>query len=350
MHQPNKKQSPGRRPGLWRVALAWLTPILCGALFWSAASGALWAQARKQAPRDPKTDDQNPEARFSVETRLVVLHATVVDKNNHLITNLPQSSFKVYENGDEQTLKLFRREDVPVSVGILVDNSGSMRDKREKVNAAALAFVKASHPQDEVFIVNFNDEAFLDQDFTGKMDLLQDALKKIDQRGGTAFYDALGMSIDHLKEKAKQDKKVILLITDGEDNASQLTFEKLLRKVQESEVGIYTVGLLNEEEKRAARRARRALGALAEASGGAAFFPKDVNEVDEIANKIALDIRNQYTLGYTPTNLAQDGSFRQVKVVLVGAGKNYNVRTRTGYYARSVPATAGAAPSASGSR
>jgi VWFA-related protein len=290
-----------------------------------------------KAATAPDASGSKPEVggfTFRSETKLVVLNATVVDKSNHLITNLGESAFRIYENNVEQTLKVFRREDVPVSVGIIVDNSGSMRDKREKVNAAALAFVKASHPQDEVFIVNFNDEAFLDQDFTNKQELLQDALKRIDQRGGTAFFDAVSMSMDHLKEKATKDKKVILVITDGEDNASQMTFEKLLRKVQESETAIYAVGLLNEEERRSARRTKRALSSLAEASGGAAFFPKDVGEVDEIAHKVALDIRNQYTLGYTPTNDAQDGTFRQVKVVLVGPAKNYTVRTRTGYYAR----------------
>ncbi len=305
---------------------------LCGSL--------LWAQA---PPAPPKDTGQKPEAGgfiFRAETRLVLLNATVMDKSNHLVTNLTQAVFKVYENNVEQTLKLFKREDVPVSVGIIVDNSGSMRDKREKVNAASLAFVKASHPQDEVFIVNFNDEAFLDQPFTNKQELLQDALKKIDQRGGTAFYDALSMSMDYVKEKAQKDKKVLLLITDGEDNASQMTFEKLLRKVHESETAIFTVGLLNEEERRAARRTKRALSGLAEASGGAAFFPQGVGEVDEIAHRIALDIRNQYTLGYTPTNDAQDGTFRQIKIVLAGNAKSYNVRTRTGYYARSATGSA----------
>ena len=153
---------------------------------WRAASWALLALGMVCAWGQQKPP--TPEAGgfiFRAETRLVVLHATVLDKSNHFVTNLQQSAFKVFENGAEQTLKVFRREDVPVSVGILVDNSGSMRDKREKVNAAALAFVKASHPQDEVFIVNFNDEAFLDQDFTNSQELLQDGLKKIDQRGGT---------------------------------------------------------------------------------------------------------------------------------------------------------------------
>jgi len=299
------------------------------------AAAGLWAQT-PPAPKPPA-----PEVGgfiFRAETRLVVLHATVVDKSSHFVTNLTQSVFKVYENNVEQTLKLFRREDVPVSVGLIIDNSGSMREKRERVAAATLAFVKASNPQDEVFVVNFNDEAFLDQDFTASQELLQDALKKIDQRGGTAFYDALSMSIDHLKQKARKDKKILLLVTDGEDNASQMTMEKLLRKAQDAEAAIFTVGLLNEEERRAARRTRRALTTLAEATGGAAFFPKDAGEVDEIAHRIALDIRNQYILGYTPTNEAQDGSFRQVRVALTGNARNHTVRTRTGYYARSTPA------------
>jgi Ca-activated chloride channel family protein len=277
---------------------------------------------------------------FRAETRLVVLHASVVDRDKHFVTNLTRDAFKVYENNVEQALRVFRREDVPVSIGLVIDNSGSMRDRRERVNSAALTFVKTSNPEDEVFIVNFNDESFLDQDFTNSQDLLQDALKKVDQRGGTAFYDALSMSMDHVKEKGKKDKKVILLITDGEDNASQMTLERLLRKVQESDVAVFTVGLLNQEERRAARRTQRALTALAETSGGAAFFPKDASEVDEIARRIALDIRNQYILGYTPTNEAQDGTFRQVKVQLVGTPRSYSVRTRTGYYARSSSSSA----------
>jgi VWFA-related protein len=304
------------------------------------AAAALPLLAQQAAP--PKS--QSPEVGgyiFRAESRLVVLHATVLDKNNHFVTNLPRSAFKVFENGVEQTLKSFSREDVPVSVGLIIDNSGSMRDKREKVNHAAIAFVKASHPQDEVFIVNFNDEAFLDQPFTSDQELMNDALKKIDQRGGTAFYDALSMSLDHLKEKAKKDKKVLVLVTDGEDNASQITFERLLRKAQESEAAIFTVGLLNEEERRAARRTRRALTSLADATGGAAFFPKDLGEVDDIARRMAADIRNQYILGYTPTNEAQDGSFRQVRVALVGSARNHTVRTRTGYYARAASTRTG---------
>ena len=153
--------------------------------------------------------------RLSVESDLVVLHTTVTDKASRPITDLKQEYFKVFEDNVEQKLKIFKREDVPVSVGIVVDNSGSMRDKRKGVNTAALKFVRSSNPKDEVFIVNFNDETFLDTDFTDSVALLEEALEKIDSRGGTAFYDALDLALKHLTEKATWDKKVIVLITDG---------------------------------------------------------------------------------------------------------------------------------------
>jgi VWFA-related protein len=225
----------------------------------------------------------NPDdvAVFSTDTRLVLLPVTAVDKNGKLLTAIPQSAFKVYENGAEQPLKLFRREDVPVSMGIVIDNSGSMRDKRSKVAAAALALVKESNPQDEVFIVDFNDAAYLDQPFTNDIKKLEEALDKIDSRGGTAMRDAVSLSIDYVKDKGKKDKKVLLVVTDGNDNASDETLEQLIRKAQKSEVLIYSIGLLNEEEPREARAAKRALKALAEASGGLDYYPKDLAEVEK---------------------------------------------------------------------
>src|SRR6202007_2160871 len=166
-------------------------------------------------------DDEN--VTFSSESRLVPLSVTVQDKSGHLVTNLPQSAFQVFENGVLQPLKTFKREDVEISLGLIIDNSGSMRDKRKQVATAALDLVKDSNPRDEVFIVNFNDEAFLDADFTGDASKMEQALGKIDSRGGTAMRDAIRMSIDHLKQKAKKDKKVILVVTDGNDNASMIS-------------------------------------------------------------------------------------------------------------------------------
>jgi Ca-activated chloride channel family protein len=274
---------------------------------------------------------------FKTETNLVVLHASVQDKTGKLITNIPQTAFHVLENGVEQPLKLFRREDVPVSMGIIIDNSGSMRDKRAKVAAATLALVRASNPQDEMFIVNFNDDAYLDCPFTSDIKKLEEALDKIDSKGGTAMRDAISMSVDYLKDKGKKDKKVLLVVTDGNDNTSNESLEQLVRKARQSEVLVYSIGLLNEEEKREATKARRALKALAEASGGMDYYPKDLPEIDKVTPQIAHEIRNQYILGYLPINATLDGSFRKISVSVKGYG-NPTVRTRNGYYATAAPA------------
>jgi len=299
-----------------------------------SAPSALLGQQGKPAPKPPSQDETGTV--FRADTRLVVLPTTVVDKNGHLVTTLPREAFTVLENGVQQQIKQFKREDVPVSMGLIIDNSGSMRDKRAKVEAAALALVKASNPDDEVFIVNFNDEAFLDnphgKDFTSDIKEMEDALTRIDSRGGTAMRDAIRMSIDHVKEKAHKDKKVLVVVTDGNDNSSVVSLEDLVKAAQQSEVLIYTVGLLTDEERREAKRAQKAMEALAEATGGETFFPRDVSEVERIANQVAHDIRNQYTIAYTPLNQAMDGSFRQIKVAVKAAG-NPTVRARSGYYA-----------------
>jgi VWFA-related protein len=270
------------------------------------------------------------------DVRLVVLHTTVVDKNGRLVTYLAQNAFAVYENGVQQEIRKFQREDVPVSMGLIVDNSGSMRDKRAKVEAAALALAKDSNREDEVFIVNFNDEAFMDlpqgKDFTNDIKEMEDALTRIDSRGGTAMRDAIRMSIDWLKEKAHKDKKVLVVVTDGNDNSSVVSLESLVKAAQQSGVLLYCVGLLSEEERREATRAKRSLEALATATGGETFFPKELSEVDRIAHQVAHDIRNQYTIQYTPSNPAMDGGYRQIRVAVNAAGKP-TARTRSGYYA-----------------
>ena len=275
---------------------------------------------------------QDQPATFRSDTRLVVLHASVVDKSGKLVTNLPQTAFKVFENGAEQQIKQFKREDVPVSMGLLIDDSGSMRDKRAKVSAAALQLVKASNPQDEIFVVNYNDEAFLDVPFTADLAKLEEGLTKIDSRGGTAMRDAISMSIDYALQKGKKDKKVLVVVTDGNDTASNESLEKLVGKAQKSGVLIYVIGLLNDQEKREAKKAERAVKALTEASGGAAYYPKDLPEVDKIALQVAHEIRNQYIITYTPAIQQLDGSYRQIKVTVNGPGRPA-VRTRNGYYA-----------------
>ena len=269
---------------------------------------------------------------FTSETRWVILPVSVSDKNGKLITDLQQKSFKVLENGIEQPIKLFKHEDVPLSLGIIVDNSGSMKEKRQKVEVASVDLVKASNPHDEVFIVNFNDEAYLDVEFTNDIKKMEEGVARIDSRGGTAMREAISMSIDYLKEKGKNHKKVLLVVTDGNDNASTISLERLVDRARQSEVLIYAIGLLDEEEHREAKAAKRALNALTQESGGLSFFPKGVAEVDAIALQVAHEIRNQYTIAYSPLNDTRDGSFRQIKVLVSGPG-HPQVRTRTGYYA-----------------
>jgi Ca-activated chloride channel homolog len=271
-------------------------------------------------------------AQFRSDTRLVVLHASVTDKKGKLITNLDQKSFHVFENGQPQQVKIFRREDVPVSLGVLIDDSGSMMSKRARVEAAALALVRESNPQDEVFIVNFNDDAYLDVPFTSDPHKLEQGLARIDSRGGTAMRDAVNMSLDYINKQAKKDKKVLMVITDGNDNASNITLEKVVNRCNQADTLVYAIGLFTDEEKHEASKARRALNELTSTTGGLAFYPKEVGEVQSLAVEIAHDIRNQYTIAYEPTIQALDGSYRQIKVNVDGSGKP-TVRTRSGYFA-----------------
>ena len=271
-------------------------------------------------------------AQFHADTRLVVLHASVTDRKGKLLTNLDREAFRVYENGQPQEVKIFRREDVPVSLGIIIDDSGSMSTKRSRVEAAALAMVRASNPQDEVFIVNFNDDAYLDVPFTNDMRKMEQGLARIDSRGGTAMRDAINMSLDYMKQEAKKDKKVLLVITDGNDNASNISLERVVQRSNQSDTLVYAVGLFTDEERHEATKARRALNELTNATGGLAFYPKDVNEVQALAVEIARDIRNQYTIAYTPLLQQLDGSYRQIKVTVEAPGRP-TVRTRSGYYA-----------------
>jgi Ca-activated chloride channel family protein len=270
----------------------------------------------------------------------VRLNATVLDGSGRSVQTLDKSAFTVYEDGVQQTISSFRHEDLPVSLGLLIDSSGSMYDKRTAVDKASLDFVKLSNPQDEEFLVDFSWEAFIDQDFTNNIDKLQQGLGFIKSSGGTAIYDALVASADYLSKNAKHPKQVLLVITDGEDNASSATLEQTIRRIQDLDGPvIYCVGLLfgEDTDKRESRHARRVLETLAEQTGGAAYFPKSVNQVDEIAAEVAQDIRTQYTISYHSTKSPTLGGYREVHVE--AKAKSFgrlSVRTRSGYYPRVV--------------
>jgi len=269
------------------------------------------------------------------EVEEVVLNATVLD-GNRLVPDLKKEDFQVFEDGIKQALISFQHTDLPVSIAIVVDNSGSMSKKRPSVNKSALDLIEASNPQDEAFVVNFSDEAFIDQEFTSDENKLRDGLSHIESRGGTALYDAVVASADKLVADAKRSKQVLILITDGEDNASTLNLEQTIQRVQQlSGPEIYSVGLLfgDEMSRAEARHARRALEMLSAETGGIAYFPKSIEQIDQIAAEVARDIRNQYTLGYHSTRPTTEPGFRHVQVTAEAKGTSkLNVRTRTGYF------------------
>jgi Ca-activated chloride channel family protein len=300
------------------------------------------AATPKAAPDEAQSaESDNGAFVFRKQVEEVVLHATVVDDKQRIITSLDKGDFNVFENGSPQTITSFRHEDVPVAMGIVVDNSGSMREKRQKVNAAALNLVRSSNPNDEVFVVNFNDDFYLDQDFTSNINKLKAGLEKIEARGGTALYDAVVASAEHLKKDAKLEKKVLFVVTDGADNESSETLEQAVRRLQgDGGPTVYAIGVLEAEDH--PKKAKRALQIMSDRTGGIAFFPKTLDEVDAISRSVAHDIRSQYTIGYKPSTPKEQGGYRQVKVdARSHSSGKLTVRTKSGYYAGAGP-TSGA--------
>jgi Ca-activated chloride channel homolog len=267
----------------------------------------------------------------------VLLNCTVIDEEGRTVPGLNQSDFRVWEDGVPQTVNSVLHQDLPVSIGILLDNSGSMRDKRTAVNTASLLLLKASNPLDEAFVVNFSDHAYLDQGFTTDRVALDRGLSRVDSRGTTALYDAAAASADELAKHAKHPKQVLLVITDGADNASRQTLEQAIRRVQN--LGgpvVYSIGLLFDTGKEESARARNALETLSKETGGVAYFPQSLSEVDSIAAEVARDIRNQYIVDYHSSKPASLGGYRTVHVEARSAKQHgrLTVRTRRGYYAK----------------
>lgn len=265
----------------------------------------------------------------------VLLPCTVLDQSGNLVTDLTQSNFRVWEDNAPQTISSFDHRDVPISLGILVDNSGSMRDKRDAVDQAALELVRESNPQDTAFVVNFNENAYLDQGFTSNISYLERGLSHYDARGETAIYDAVVASADELSHHAKWPKQVILVITDGEDNASRLSLQQAVRRVQQlNGPVVYTIGLLYDSNSRQeADNARNALQTLSDETGGFAYFPQTLNQVNGIAEEVARVIRNQYTIGYSSTRPMNQAGYRRVRVEATQGRRNQLiVKTRGGYY------------------
>jgi Ca-activated chloride channel family protein len=294
-----------------------------------AITSFAWAQEStlsQSLPADPYT--------IKVNVDMVVLRATAQDGKNTLVSGLSKADFQVYEDGVLQPIKYFSHEDIPVTVGLVVDNSGSMMPKRRDVVAAALVFARSSNPLDQMFLVNFNEKVSFglpdNMPFTDQIGQLEVALSRVRANGETALYDAVAVALDHLK-KGNRDKKVLIVISDGGDNASKHKLAEILTRVGQPDVIIYTIGIFDDQDP---DRNPRVLKQLAKDTGGEAFLPASLKDVAPICERIAHDIRNQYTIAYVPSNRKRDGSYRaiQVKAIAPGRGR-LAVRTRTGYFA-----------------
>jgi len=264
----------------------------------------------------------------------VVLQATVRDRKGRLVTDLRAQDFQVYEDGVLQRIRFFQREDVPVTVGLIIDHSRSMGPKLGDVITAARTFVQSSNPEDEMFVVNFNEKVILGLPgavhFTNRSDELERAILKTPATGQTALYDAVGAALERLQEGSR-DKKVLVVISDGGDNASVRSLTDILEIAWRSSAVIYTVGIFDAADP---DRNPGVLRRFARATGGEAFFPGQPNEVVAICKRIAHDIRNQYTIGYVPANPAPPGAYRAIRVVAGTPGRSrLFVRTRAGYIA-----------------
>jgi Ca-activated chloride channel family protein len=283
---------------------------------------------------------------FSVNVELVQLPVSVLDKHGLPVPGLKPEHFAVYEDKVLQNISLFKQEDVPLSVGLVVDRSSSMFDKLNSLHTAAMTFVHESNTEDETSIISFGNDVNLDQDFTANTKRLSYSLDRIVPNGNTSLYDAVSLAAKHLSANGFHDKKVLLVISDGEDNHSKYKLKEVLESIRESKIMIYSIGLLGPDSGDYSMMfddtGKRALKQLAEVTGGAAYFPKGTREVEQVCTRIARDLRNQYTIGYRPTNEKLDGSWRKtiVRVTPPKSAPKVQVRTKQGYYAPKTPHTA----------
>jgi Ca-activated chloride channel family protein len=347
------KINPVRNRWLSRMCL------LCGFLFYSFIIASYSQNLNdkndegRNRPEKPSLELRIPEEvtepevggsnwKISVEVDLVMMYTSVFDKSGHFVKGLKEDNFNLYEDGIEQKIDRCSQEDVPISMGILMDLSGSMRSKIEQVNEAALAFIRASNPLDQVFLIGFNDEVELLQDFTSDVDEITDALDNVVVLGGTALYDAIYLGVQKA-HTGNRRKKAVIVITDGEDRDSYYKLNELIAKVQEQDVQVFSIGFLNAIpdkgifgyfSKSEAEKARDALIRVGEETGGKAFFPDKLTDIHTIVAEIADELRSQYSIGYFSSNSAHDGTFRRVKIKLVGDHvADMRVRYRPGYFA-----------------
>jgi len=293
------------------------------AAFAFAGLSASAVSAAASGPRRPPV--------FRTEIGVVVLQATVKNERGEPVTDLDRSAFTVYENGRLQTLTAFDREDAPVSLGLALDHSRSMAPARPGVEKAAVALVRASNPRDEVFVLNYADKPTLEVPFTSDVGLLEEGIARVQCIGGTALRDALATGEAYLTEHARHARKVLVVVSDGNDNASVASRDEVREQARRSAIVVYVIGLLSADSRKASR-GREELDDLAGETGGVAYYPRSPAEAGRVARDLAHEIRSQYTIAYSPANQALDGSYRKIRLVANGPGR-LSVQTRAGYRA-----------------
>jgi len=339
---------PRRTDGWKNLFIAASIALLLGFVSISPSS-AQNDQDKKTKQEERKKPDlgtkppQGKDFKIGVSVDLVVVHTTVTDKNGKFVSGLKKDTFRIHENGIAQNIQYFSQEDVPISLGIVIDTSGSMRSKFDSVTRAALSFIRAGNPDDEEFLIGFNDEVELLEDYTNDIDLITDSLNNTVVSGGTALWDAIYLSVQKAQSGSKP-KKALVVISDGEDKDSYYKLDEMVAKVQESDVQIYSIGFLSPEPdqglfgrwvKSEPEKARAALQKISEESGARAYFPKDVTEIHDIVAQIAYELRNQYSIAYTSSNPAKDGTWRRIKVALEPPpAEGMKVRYRAGYFSK----------------
>ena len=322
----------------------WGLAIACAVVGFSLASlGALPARAQDEPQAGPATPPPNGDS-FKIkkgqpirtETQITLVGATVTDPLGRLVTGLQQEHFRVFEDGVEQEVVRFSSEDVPVSIGVIFDMSGSMADKIDKSREAAVQFFRTANPQDEFFLVNFNDRAQLISPFTESVDDLQDRLMYTGAHGLTALYDGVYLGLSQMRG-AHNTKKALLILSDGGDNHSRYSETEVRKFVREADVQIYAIGLFDPDggPTPEEREGPGLLGDLTMMTGGRMFAVKNVSELPDIATKISMELRNQYVLGYRPSQRAHDGKWRKIKVRLnpPKGMPPLTVSAKTGYFA-----------------
>ncbi|HEY2383390.1 MAG TPA: VWA domain-containing protein [Terriglobia bacterium] len=317
--------------------------LILAALLLAALPVAIIARTARSQASLQNAADKKPSQTLKVDVDLVLVNATVTDQLNRYVSGLESQHFQIWEDKVEQKVEYFNAEDVPISVGIIFDVSGSMKEKIGTSTQAAATFLKTGNPDDEYFLVTFANRPEVVADFTTDVTRLQSKLLMTNAKGMTAMYDSVYLGLEKLKE-GSNPKKALLLITDGEDNRSRYTFQNVKDFVKEQDVQIYGIGIVDDfnSQLNAGRSGRAMIEELADLTGGRAFFPDSVQELDDICTKIAVELKNQYVLGYHSTNGAKDGKWRKLKVkVNPPKGiQHLNVRAKSGYFA----AMADAAP------